>query len=105
MRKSKLVWNVVCLLLWTAAAFGQTDQRIDQLQNVIPPSPNASSLGKHADWPVNLYTGLPGIDIPIYELKARKASLPISLSYHASVINVVEHPSGLAPVRRLQPAD
>ncbi|HEX9514242.1 MAG TPA: hypothetical protein VF939_27305, partial [Puia sp.] len=95
MRKSKLVWNVVCLLLWTAAAFGQTDQRIDQLQNVIPPSPNASSLGKYADWPVNLYTGLPGIDIPIYELKGRKVSVPISLSYHASGIKVGENASGV----------
>ncbi|HEV2481497.1 MAG TPA: DUF5977 domain-containing protein [Puia sp.] len=54
------------------------------LQSVIGPSPNASSLGQYADWPVNLYTGIPKIDIPIYELKGRSMSVPISIAYHAS---------------------
>ena len=54
------------------------------LQSVIGPSPNASSLGQYADWPVDLYTGIPKIDIPIYELKGRSLSVPISISYHAS---------------------
>lgn len=57
--------------------------RIDNLKTIIPPSPNSSSLAKYAEWPINLYTGLPSIDIPIYELKENGISLPISLSYHA----------------------
>jgi 20S proteasome alpha/beta subunit len=54
------------------------------LQSVIGPSPNASSLGQYADWPVNLYTGIPQIQIPIYEIKGRSLTVPISISYHAS---------------------
>ena len=73
----------------------QTDQRAYNLQNVIPPSPNAASLGKYADWPVNLYTGIPQISIPIYELSGRTLSVPISLSYHASGIKVGEHASSV----------
>jgi len=66
-------------------AIAQTNEdRIDNLRNVVPPSPNASSLGKYGEWPVSLYTGLPNINIPIYELKGRSLSVPVSLSYHAA---------------------
>src|SRR6202012_3399330 len=71
----------------------QTDQRVYDLQNVTPPSPNAASLGQYADWPVNLFTGLPEINIPIYALKGRNLSVPIGLSYHASGIKVGENAS------------
>jgi uncharacterized protein DUF5977 len=66
----------------------QVDQSLENLRNVMPPSPNASSLGKFGEWPVSLYTGIPGINIPIYELKGRSMSLPISIDYHASGIRV-----------------
>ncbi len=50
---------------------------------VLPPSPNAASLGKYGDVPVSYYTGTPNITIPIYQLQGRELSVPISLSYHA----------------------
>lgn len=50
----------------------------------IPPSPNASSLLEYASIPVNLHSGIPEISVPLYNLKGRKISVPISLSYHAS---------------------
>ena len=53
-------------------------------------SPTAASLGKFGDIPVNLYTGTPSISIPLYELKGRKLSVPITLNYHASGIKVEE---------------
>lgn len=52
----------------------------------VPPSPDASSLGKYGDIPVSLYTGTPKIDIPIWEVSSGKLSLPVSLSYHAGGI-------------------
>jgi hypothetical protein len=61
--------------------------------NVIPPPPEAASLGKFIDMPTNPYTGVPKIDIPIYELKSHELSLPIRLSYHASGIKWEEIPS------------
>ncbi len=58
--------------------------------NLIPPSPTAASLGKYTDFPVNLYNGVTDISIPIYEVKTKTVSVPISLSYHASGIKVGE---------------
>jgi YD repeat-containing protein len=58
-------------------------EQIAVLKNVVPPSPNSASLGKYGEWPVSLYTGVPNISIPIYELKGSSVSVPISLSYHA----------------------
>lgn len=51
---------------------------------VLPPSPDAASLGKYGNVPVSLFTGTPQISIPIYEVKANSIDLPINLSYHAS---------------------
>jgi len=75
--------------------YAQVDQQSVYLKNVIPPSPNAASLGKYADWPVSFYTGVPQIGIPIYDLKGRSLSVPISLSYHASGIKVGENASSV----------
>ena len=60
------------------------------IPNLIPPSPTAASLGKHVDFPVNLYNGVPSISIPIHTLKGRNISVPISLDYHASGVKVGE---------------
>lgn len=61
-----------------------------QNQNIIPPSPTAAALGKYIEMPVSLYTGTPSINIPIWELKEKDISVPISLSYHASGVKVAE---------------
>lgn len=72
------------MLLQPCLLFAQVDQSLENLRNPIPPSPNASALVKYAEWPVSLYTGIPEISIPIYELKGRNINLPVSLSYHAA---------------------
>lgn len=43
------------------------------------PTPNAVSLGKYADIPVDYSTGVPNISIPIYTVTEGDLSLPISL--------------------------
>src|SRR5450432_1939876 len=53
-------------------------------------SPNAASLGKYADIPVSYHTGIPQINIPLYDIKAGPISIPIGLSYHASGLKVSE---------------
>jgi YD repeat-containing protein len=58
--------------------------------NVMPPSPNAASLGKYGEIPVSNYTGIPNINIPIYEIKIGDLTLPISLNYHAGGVKVEE---------------
>ena len=73
--------------------FGQAGS--SGLKNVIPPSPNTASLGKYGDIPISLYTGIPNISIPLYEIKDGDLSLPVSLSYHAAGVKVEEIPSSV----------
>ena len=48
---------------------------------IIPPSPNAASLGSYGNVPVSLYSGTVDLSIPIYEIKTAHNTVPISLSY------------------------
>ena len=54
------------------------------IPNVVPQSPEASSLTKMYDYPVSNCTGIPDITIPLFEIKSGQLNLPISISYHAS---------------------
>ncbi|MBN2763503.1 MAG: hypothetical protein JXR41_10460 [Bacteroidales bacterium] len=57
------------------------------------PAPNPASMTKMLDYPVSLYTGLPTIEIPIYELRCHGVTVPIKLSYHAAGFKPEECPS------------
>ncbi len=60
---------------------------------LTPPSPNAAAFEKYGNIPVSAYTGVPSISIPLYQIRYRDVSLPVSLSYHASGIRVGEEAS------------
>jgi len=64
-----------------------------ELPNIIPPSPEAVSLGKFTKVSISYYTGLPNISVPLYQISFDGLSIPISLSYHAKGIQV----AGVAP--------
>jgi YD repeat-containing protein len=78
--------SVILYLFTVGVVYPQpaNNDPMERLKNVVPPSPNASSLGKYADWPVSLYTGVPDISIPIYNIKTRSLEVPITLGYHSS---------------------
>lgn len=59
-------------------------------ENIIPLSPNASTLGEYRNAPISLSTGTPDISIPIWEIKGKQLSLPISISYGASCSRIEE---------------
>jgi len=63
------------------------------LPQITPPSPTAAALGKYTEIPVSPYTGVPNISIPLYEIKVRDITVPISLSYHAGGNRVEEEAS------------
>jgi YD repeat-containing protein len=69
------------------SSYGQQAQKYPEV-NIL--SPNASSLGKYVDFPVNMHTGVPEVSIPIYTVKEGPLELPISLSYHAAGLKVQE---------------
>lgn len=56
------------------------------------PTPNISDLGTFGQIPVSLYTGVPDISIPIYEIKEGPIVLPIKLNYHTYNIRPNSHP-------------
>lgn len=60
------------------------------LPEIAPPSPEATSLAKFVEVPVSHYSGLPGINIPFYTIDLDGLKIPIGLSYHARGIRVEE---------------
>lgn len=50
------------------------------------PSPKATSMLKFGDYPVNLYTGLIDITVPIHTIDIKGLKIPIEFKYHASGI-------------------
>ncbi|KAA1243239.1 RHS repeat domain-containing protein [Aquimarina sp. RZ0] len=91
----KLIIVSTILLVITTNSTAQVIQEESQFQppQVIPPSPNAASLGQYGDIPVSYYTGVPNISIPLYTIKSGNIELPIGLSYHASGIKVAQEAS------------
>lgn len=87
-KRAAILFSVVNLAIYiNVAAQG------NPINKVSIASPTAASLGKFGDIPINYYTGVPKIDIPIYTAKAGTLSLPITLSYHAAGLKVQE-PAG-----------
>ena len=85
--KSKILGiSAVCLLMF--AERGKTQN--NPYNEVSIASPNAASLGKFVDLPVNYHTGLPQVDIPIYTIKEGTLSVPVSLSYHTGGLKITE---------------
>lgn len=83
--------NLILISLLTglySAAIGQSTS--PTITSLIPVSPNAASLGKYGEIPVGLYTGIPTISVPIYEVNTGSLKLPITLNYHAGGIRVEE---------------
>lgn len=81
----RVVLTLVISLFQFYYCFGQ--------DRIVPPSPNAASLGIFGEIPVSPYTGVPNISIPIYTIKSGSITLPINLSYHASGIKVAQEAS------------
>ena len=67
------------------------------LRSVLHPSPQSAAFARYGEYPVDYSTGVPKIEIPLYTLDTGDYQLPISISYHAGGIRVldVSSPVGL----------
>ena len=91
---------LVIALLAHAVLLGQGDpptpeNQLNIFTKIVPPSPDAAKLASYIEAPVSHFTGQPSVEIPIYELKGKELSLPISLSYKTGGIKVEEISSGI----------
>ena len=68
----------ICLFLFLNA------NSQSNMNGIILPSPEIEMINKFTDYPVNTQTGLPEVNIPLYEVVCGDLKLPISISYHAS---------------------
>lgn len=59
------------------------------------PGPEVSGLGLYGQTPVSLFTGVPDISIPLYEVKMGSFSLPIQASYHTASVKPNKTPGPL----------
>ena len=65
------------------------DPKAESIRMVSAPnSPEAQAFTKYGNTEVNMYLGVPNIQIPIYMYKGRELDLPITLTYDASGIKV-----------------
>jgi YD repeat-containing protein len=92
--KTKLA-NLILLIFIFNSGFGQSNNHGSptDIPTIVPPSPNAAAFQKYGDIPVSAYTGVPSINIPLYQVSIGDISVPISISYHASGIKVSEESS------------
>jgi hypothetical protein len=89
MKKRLLVF--VLFLVSNHYGFSQTQETVNsRLPNFDPPSPEASALGKYIEHPVGNFTGTPKIEIPLFEIKTGRISVPITISYHGSGVKIDE---------------
>ena len=82
---------IIIIFITVNFLFAQEPQDYS-INRIVPPSPTSASLGKFGEQPVNLFNGIPQINIPLWTVKSRDIELPISLSYHAGGIKVQETP-------------
>jgi hypothetical protein len=103
MKKCNSSFIIVCfLLVFCSISFAQDGgggfdgfghQSFQSQKVVIPPAPNAASLGNFGDYSVSNYTGALNLSIPIYTLQGKGISHSISLGYNGSGSKVTDVPS------------
>ncbi|MDN3588121.1 hypothetical protein QWY86_15665 [Pedobacter aquatilis] len=98
MLKTKIffsAWGL--LLLANFHASSQSKTLTPGIDNVMPPSPNASAINKFGNIPVGQSTGVPDISVPIYAWNGKNfgKTLNISLNYHNSGVKVDETASNI----------
>jgi len=88
--KAKTIISIVVILTITAS---YVSAQIAVPQPVISvQSPNTASFSLYGEVPVSYFTGVPEISVPLYTLKEKETTLPLSLNYHASGIRPDVHP-------------
>lgn len=87
MKKKLILISIIFIQMAIKQAKAQIPGEVANMQ-----SPNSSTFGLFGEYPVNHFTGLPQISIPLYNFKDMDIKVPISLDYHASGVRPDMHP-------------
>jgi hypothetical protein len=92
--KKRLIFLFGLLYIFNYSIHAQSIDEILKRQAGIPvQSPNAAALNKFVEFPVSHFNGLTDISFPLYEIKLKNVSVPITLKYHTGGIRVSEDAS------------
>ncbi|MDR2057039.1 MAG: hypothetical protein LBP83_01920 [Dysgonamonadaceae bacterium] len=80
----KLLITIACLFGFVALLHSQQES----IQRLGIKSPEVAAFERLGEIPVDIYTGVPKISIPIYTVRSGDIELPITLDYHAVAIKV-----------------
>ena len=81
------------LVFYASRLFGQVTPNpgdYSKLAEIIPPAPNAASLGKYGGIEFGLSTGTLSQTIPIYQYSSSNITVPISINYSSNGVKVDE---------------
>ncbi|WP_192350275.1 RHS repeat domain-containing protein [Algoriphagus sp. Y33] len=56
----------------------------ERVKQIVPLSPNAAAITQYGETPVDKFTGVPAISVPLFEIGTKNFSIPIGLNYNAS---------------------
>ena len=78
---------ILVIIFWTPVLVSAEDDiYVQHLPEYMPQAPNAQAIARAIDIPVDYYTGLPNISIPLYNIQVGSLSVPITLSYQGGGI-------------------
>lgn len=84
-RKSKPLFIAgIYLVTLVVTGYGQSppgSETPNSVLSIIPPAPEAATLGRYGEIPVSEYTGTVDFSVPLTELSAGAVHVPVSLDY------------------------
>jgi len=82
------IWAHILVIFYSACAFGQ---------DVFVTRPDNASMLHTGEIPVNLYTGVPDISIPIHTMPthSKDVSVGLGLAYHPSGLSTLDQPGNM----------
>ena len=87
----KSIYLFVCLCFIFQISFTNISAQTE-VPTIFPASPEAASIGKYGDIPINLSTGKINYTIPFYTIEENGFQLPINLSYNYSGLLIDDIP-------------
>ena len=71
-------------LIFILCAFYMLNIGAQDVSDIIHPSPSLQALQQYGDYPVEPYTGITNVSIPIWEVKSGGMTVPITINNHSS---------------------